>query len=56
MTKREFLSHHTAKRNSKHMRAFDIERIEQRRGIIRHIGDREWLLRLLGSANASVVE
>ena len=56
MPKRQLLGDHTAERYTENVRGLYFEGFEQGGGIVSHIGDREWVLWLIGSAYASVVE
>src|SRR5262245_45964183 len=56
MSKDKLLRHHPAERHAEYVRALDSQRIKQRGGVIRHIGNRKWILRLIRSSDATVIK
>jgi hypothetical protein len=56
MSKRQFLSYHSAKGDSEDMSRFDFDCIEQSSGIVCHIGYREWFLGLISAPYTTIIK
>src|SRR5262245_61548514 len=56
VSEREFLRDHPAHRDAEYMRRFDAERVEQPGRIVGHLPDRVSVVRLVGLADAAVIE